>query len=123
LFSQAIPAQCADIFFAYSSANRLYIDLAFVKKDAADKTNRLTLCGKDRSLLEGQTELLDKKIIGLQMDKSTYKTESDRFEALYVSTDQAKVKAENAAPSRLRWFGAGAVSALAVVMILFILKK
>lgn len=109
---QAIPAQCAEIFFNYSTANRLYIDLAFAKKESADKIKRLTLCDKDRSLLENQTVLLDTKIAGLQSDKAVFKKESDRFQALYVEADQGRVKAINDAPSRLRWFAAGVVAAL-----------
>lgn len=109
---QAIPAQCAEIFFNYSTANRLYIDLAFAKKESADKIKRLTLCDKDRSLLENQTVLLDTKIAGLQSDKAVFKKESDRFHALYVEADQGRVKAINDAPSRLRWFAAGVVAAL-----------
>jgi hypothetical protein len=110
---QAIPAQCADVFFDYTTANRLYVDLDFAKKTAVDKSNRLSLCKQDRTLLEDQAQLLGQKINGLQLDKDTYKKESNRFQSLYVAADQARVKADNAAPSRLRWFAAGAVAALA----------
>lgn len=110
---QAIPAQCAEIFFNYTTANRLYVDLDFAKKESTDKIKRLTLCDKDRSLLENQVTLLDKKAIGLQADKETYRTESDRFQTLYVTADKARVEAINNAPSRLRWFAAGFVAALA----------
>jgi len=109
---QAIPAQCAEIFFNYTTANRLYVDLAFAKKESADKIKRLTLCDKDRSLLENQVTLLEKKMTGLQADKEAYRTESDRFQTLYVTADQERVKAVNEAPSRLRWFATGFVAAL-----------
>lgn len=109
---QAIPAQCAEIFFNYSTANRLYIDLDFAKKDSTDKIKRLTLCDKDRSLLENQVTLLGKKATGLQADKEVYRIESDRFQALYVTADKARVEAINSAPSRLRWFATGFVAAL-----------
>jgi len=112
LYLQAIPAQCAEIFFNYTTANRLYVDLAFAKKESADKIKRLTLCDKDRSLLENQVTLLDKKATGLQADKEAYRTESDRFQTLYVTTDKARVEATSNAPSRLRWFAAGFVAAL-----------
>jgi hypothetical protein len=109
---QAIPAQCADVFFNYSTANRLYVDLEFAKKDSTDKINRLTLCNKDRSLLENQVSLLGTKTTGLQADKEAYRQESDRFQALYVTADKARVEAIYNAPSRLRWFAAGFVAAL-----------
>ena len=109
---QVIPAQCAEIFFNYSTGNRLLIDLTFVKKDAADKNNRLTLCDKDRTLLESQTVLLEQKIGGLTLDKEAYRKESDKFQELYVTADKARIDAVNDAPSRLRWFGAGVLAVL-----------
>ena len=124
LFSQAIPAQCAEkIFFSYSTAQRLYVDMEFSKKDASDKVNRLTLCDKDRTLLENQTVLLDTKIAGLQADKAVFKKESDRFQALYVEADQGRVKAINDAPSRLRWFAAGVLAVLTAAVAGFVISR
>ena len=124
LFSQAIPAQCAEkIFFNYTTGNRLYVDLAFAKKESADKIKRLTLCDKDRTLLENQTVLLDTKIVGLQSDKAVFKKESDRFQALYVEADQGRVKAINDAPSRLRWFAAGVLAVLTAAAAGFVISR
>lgn len=123
LFSQAIPAQCAEIFFNYTTANRLYVDLQFAKKTADDRATRLTLCNKDRTLLENQAVLLDTKIVGLQADKAVFKKESDRFQALYVEADQARVKAVNDAPSRLRWFAAGVLAVLTATVAGFVISR
>jgi len=97
--------------------------MEFSKKDASDKVSRLTLCNKDRNLLENQTVLLDTKIVGLQADKAVFKKESDRFQALYVEADQARVKAVNDAPSRLRWFAAGVVAVLTAVVAGFVISR
>lgn len=124
LFLQAIPAQCAEkIFFSYSTAQRLYVDMEFSKKEVSDKVNRLTLCDKDRTLLENQTVLLDTKIVGLQADKAVFKKESDRFQALYVEADQGRVKAINDAPSRLRWFAAGVMAVLTAAVAGFVISR
>lgn len=113
---QAIPAQSAEIVFDNSTADRMLIDLAQAQKEAADKTKKLNLCLKDRTLQEEKTGLLEGKITGLQKDKETYRLESDRFQAMYVAADTARIEAKNNAPSRLRWFGAGAVTALVAVI-------
>ena len=110
---QAIPAQCADIFFNYTTANRLYVDLKYTKQSAADKEKRLQLCDQDRKLIEKQVGLLEQKATGLQADKDAYRAESDRFKTLYIKADQDRIDAENAAPSRFRWFAAGFFTALA----------
>ena len=119
---QAIPAQCADLFFNYSTAQRLYIDLTYSQRDAANKGNRLSLCDSDRELLVKQTGLLAQKITGLQQDKDAYRTESEQFKGLYVAADEQRVAAENNAPSRVRWFAAGAVAVLIGITALFIMK-
>lgn len=111
------------IFFSYSTAQRLYVDIQFMKAGAVDKGKRLELCNTDRTLLEQQAALLNSKIGGLELDKAEYFKESNQFRDLYVKADQDRVKAENDSPSRLRWFGVGAASALAVLLTLFIVKR
>jgi len=110
------------LFFSYSTAQKLYGDLKYQRENAAASGKLLTLAGADIKLLEHQTVEQEKKIAGLELDKSSYRQESDRFQALYVQADKDKVEAENAAPSRLRWFGAGVATAITVVLTLFILK-
>ena len=111
------------VFFTYSTAQRLYVDVRFHKEESADKGKRLVLCNADRTLLEQQATLLGAEIGGLKLDKSEYRKEADQFRDLYVKADQDRVKAENDSPSRLRWFGVGVASALAVLLTLFIVKR
>lgn len=120
---QAIPAQCAEIFFNHSTANRLYVDLQFAKKASDDNTTRLTLCNKDRTLLEDKAGLLSLKLQGRTEDAKVYKLESERFQALYVGADQERIKAVNNAPSRLRWFAAGVLATLATVVAGFVVAR
>lgn len=120
----AVPSWSAEqgIFFTYSTAQRLYTDLRYHREDAEVGRGLLALAQADRKLLEEQVAEFDKKIGGLELDKAAYRQESDRFQALYVQADKDRVKAENSAPSRLRWFGAGAATCLAVLLTLFVLK-
>ncbi len=121
----AAPSLSAEkgIFFTYTTAQRLYADLKYYREDSIAGKGLLTLAQADRKLLEQQVAELDKKIGGLELDKIAFRQESDRFQALYVQADKDRVTAENNSPSRLRWFGAGAASCLAVLLTLFILKK
>lgn len=110
----AAPSWSAEkgIFFTYTTAQRLYTDLKYYREDSVVRKGLLSLAQADRRLLEQQVAAQDKKVVGLELDKTTYRQESDRFQALYVTADQARVKAENDAPSRLRWFAAGVLAAL-----------
>jgi hypothetical protein len=110
----AAPSWSAEkgIFFTYTTAQRLYTDLKYYREDSVVGKGLLSLAQADRRLLEQQVAAQDKKVVGLELDKTTYQQESDRFQALYVTADQARVKAENNAPSRLRWFAAGVLAAL-----------
>jgi hypothetical protein len=83
----------------------------------------LTLCDKDRTLLEDKVGLLNLKLQGRTEDAKVYKLESERFQALYVGADQARVKAVNNAPSRLRWFAAGVLATLATVVAGFVAAR
>lgn len=111
------------MFFNHSTAQRLYVDLKFLKADSDNKGKRLELCNTDRTLLEQQAALLNTEIGGLKLDKAEGFREADQFRDLYVKADQERVKAENDSPSRLRWFGTGAASALAVLLVLFVVKR
>ena len=121
----AAPSWSAEkgIFFTYTTAQRLYTDLKYYREDSIVGKGLMVLAQTDRKLLEQQVAEQDTMIGGLKLDKITYRQESDRFQELYVQADKDKVKAQNEAPSRLRWFGAGAASCLAVLLTLFILKK
>jgi hypothetical protein len=91
----------------------MMVDITYSKKEIADKAGRITLCNIDRSILEDQKKLITAKVEGLQLDKATYKLESDRFQSLYVSADEARIAAVNAAPSRMLWFIAGVAVTMA----------
>jgi hypothetical protein len=104
------------VFFSYSTAERLYVDLKFLKADTADKATRGTLSDRDRKLADSLLTIGDVKIKGLTQDKEEYRKEADKLRDLYIKADQDRVKAENAAPSRLCWFTAGVIATLAAIV-------
>lgn len=122
----AIPAQSwsgeKGLFFNYSTAQRLYIDLRFYREDAATKGEKLQVVEQDRALCNESLKLQDDKINGLTLDKAEYLKEANQYKAFYIKADEARITAENSKPSRLVWFGSGVLATLTAIVVGMVAK-
>lgn len=85
-----------EIFFSYSTAQKLYIDIE--------------TCKRERKLTIELDKLTEEKINNLLLDKETLLKESSEYKAAYLNESEARIKAEQSKPSRITWFLTGAMT-------------
>lgn len=102
LLSSSLSLAADGLFFTYTTAQRLYIDME--------------ICRQERSLCNESEGLLTEKVNGLSLDKETYRKEAEDYKAAYQKVDEARVKSETSRPSGLVWFMSGVLTTLATIV-------
>lgn len=103
MFLSPAPSLAADgLFFGYTTAQRLYIDME--------------QCSQERTLCNESEGLLTEKVTGLTLDKEEYRKEAEEYKGAYQKADEARIKAETSRPSRLVWFMSGVLVTLGTIL-------
>jgi hypothetical protein len=75
-------------------------------------TAKYTICDAERVNLNAQNLGLQTEIDGLKQDKTLLNTAVVNYKKDFIDANAAMVKSESNKPSRLTWFGAGALTAV-----------
>lgn len=94
--------------------------LALVEYDLKTITylgDRYSLCDAERINLSIQKESLNTEVQSLKSDKVTLNIVLGEYKDLYVNENAERLKLKASTPSRVTWFGVGAISAVVLGLI------
>ena len=117
-------AQSKGIFLPLSSAKKVAVELKYCQGNSDFLTAKYGICNDERSNLLQQKDILTQENLGLKKDKALLSTSTEEYKKNLLDTNDKFVKCEESKPSRLTWFGIGAVSTMVLsVVMMFLIKK
>ena len=100
------------VFLNVSSAQKMVGDIKYYKDTTEKLTKKLELTNQNVDQANAEIGLLKKKDEQAQKDIQASLKAKDEYKDLYVKTDTERLKCEEDKPSRMAWFGWGALAAM-----------
>jgi hypothetical protein len=88
--------------------------MTFDKQNAQYLTHKYTLCDDERINLSAQNLSLNTEVTTLKADQVNMASVLGQYKADYIDQNAKLNTCVNAAPSRLTWFGTGALSVVII---------
>jgi hypothetical protein len=109
---QVNTAPSLGVFLNVSSAQKMVGDIKYYKDSTEKLTKKLELTNQNVDQANAEIGLLKKKDEQAQKDIQTSLKAKDEYKDLYVKTDTERLKCEESKPSRMAWFGWGALATM-----------
>ena len=110
------------LFFSYTTAQRLNAELHFQRSNRQDQTKIIDLKSKEIDLSVKESSLLKQKLEGLLLDTGALTKAKDEYKDLYQKENKLRIGCEGEKPSRMTWFGAGALT-MAILGVVVLLAR